>query len=243
VQFVVVELDHDDHHRTRRHARRQQRGLPGRRPEGTGGSLNASGSTFVQPFFSAAFYKYTGLNQALQVNYQGVGSGAGITAFQSGTVAFAASDVPMAAADLAKMPANSGPVVQVPDILGGVAVAYNLPGVSTRIKLDGPTLAGIFDGTITTWNASQITALNPGVNLPSHAITPEVRADSSGTTYIFTDYLKSADPTTWTLGTSKTIAWPSSAVQTRRTRAWRRRSSPPRTRSVTSSCRTPSRTR
>ena len=145
-----------------------------------GGSLNASGSTFVQPFFSAAFYKYTGLNQALQVNYQGVGSGAGITAFQSGTVAFAASDVPMAAADLAKMPANSGPVVQVPDILG----------------------------------ASQITALNPGVNLPSHAITPEVRADSSGTTYIFTDYLKSADPTTWTLGTSKTIAWPSSAVQT-----------------------------
>ena len=112
------------------------------------------------------------------------------------------------------MPANSGPVVQVPDILGGVAVAYNLPGVSTRIKLDGPTLAGIFDGTITTWNASQITALNPGVTLPSHAIVPEVRADSSGTTYIFTDYLTSANPTAWTLGASKTIAWPSAAVQT-----------------------------
>jgi len=179
-----------------------------------GGTLNASGSTFVQPFFSAAFYKYTGLNQALQVNYQAVGSGAGITAFQSGTVAFAASDVPMAAADLAKMPANAGPVVQIPDILGGVAVAYNLPGVSARIKLDGPTLAGIFDGSITTWNASQIAALNPGVTLPSHAITPEVRADSSGTTYIFTDYLKSANPTAWTLGTSKTIAWPAAAVQT-----------------------------
>ena len=179
-----------------------------------GGSLNASGSTFVQPFFSAAFYKYTGLNQALQVNYQGVGSGAGITAFQSGTVAFAASDVPMTTSDLAKMPANSGPVIQVPDILGGVAMAYNLPGVSTRIKLDGSTLAGIFDGSITMWNASQITALNPGVTLPSHAITPEVRADSSGTTYIFTDYLQSANPTAWTLGTSKTIAWPSAALQT-----------------------------
>ena len=148
------------------------------------------------------------------MNYQGVGSGAGITAFEAGTVAFAASDVPMGTADLAKVPAASGPVVQVPDILGGVAVAYNLPGVSTRIKLDGPTLAGIFAGTITTWNASQITALNPGVTLPSNAIVPEVRADSSGTTYIFTDYLKSANPTAWTLGTSKTIAWPAAAVQT-----------------------------
>ena len=177
------------------------------------GTLNASGSTFVQPFFTSAFYAYTGKNQGLQVNYQGVGSGAGITAFEAGTVAFAASDVPMGTADLAKVPAASGPVVQVPDILGGVAVAYNLPGVSTRIKLDGPTLAGIFAGTITTWNASQITALNPGVTLPSNAIVPEVRADSSGTTYIFTDYLKAANPTAWTLGTSKTVAWPAAAVQ------------------------------
>jgi phosphate transport system substrate-binding protein len=179
-----------------------------------GGSLEASGSTFVQPFFNAAFYQYTGLNQALKINYQGVGSGAGITAFETGTVAFAASDVPMSASDLAKVPASSGPVLQIPDILGGVTVSYNLPGVSARIKLDGPTLAGIFDGTITTWNAPQITALNPGVNLPSHAITPEVRADSSGTTYIFSNYLQSANPTAWTLGASKTIAWPASAEQT-----------------------------
>jgi phosphate transport system substrate-binding protein len=178
------------------------------------GTLNASGSTFVQPFFTSAFYAYTGKNQGLQVNYQGVGSGAGITAFEAGTVAFAASDVPMSASDLAKVPATSGPVIQVPDILGGVAVAYNVPGVSARLKLDGPTLAGIFDGTITMWNASQITALNPGVTLPSHAIVPEVRADSSGTTYIFTDYLTSANPTAWTLGASKTIAWPAAAVQT-----------------------------
>ena len=178
------------------------------------GSLNAAGSTFVQPFFTSAFYAYTGKNPGLQVNYQGTGSGSGITAFEAGTVAFAASDVPMSASDLAKVPASSGPVVQIPDILGGVSVSYNLPGVSTRLKLDGATLAGIFDGSITTWNASQITALNPGVSLPAHAIVPEVRADSSGTTYIFTDYLASASPTTWKLGTSKTIAWPSSAEQT-----------------------------
>ena len=178
------------------------------------GSLNASGSTFVQPFFTSAFYAYTGKNQGLQVNYQGVGSGAGITAFESGTVAFAASDVPMSASDLAKVPASSGPVVQIPDILGGVSLSYNLPGVTKRIKLDATVLAGIFQGTIKTWNAAPITALNPGVSLPSNAIVPEVRADSSGTTYIFTDYLASAAGSAWTRGTSKTIAWPSVAIQT-----------------------------
>jgi phosphate transport system substrate-binding protein len=178
------------------------------------GTLNASGSTFVQPFFTSAFYAYTGKNQGLQVNYQGVGSGAGITAFEQGSVAFAASDVPMSTADLAKVPASSGPVVQIPDILGGVAMAYNLPGVSARLKLDASTIAGIFGGSITQWNASQITALNPGVTLPAHAIVPEVRADSSGTSYIFSDYLNTAAPTVWTLGASKTPAWPAVATQT-----------------------------
>jgi len=120
----------------------------------------------------------------------------------------------MSSSDLAKMPAGSGPVVQIPDILGGVSLSYNLPGVTKRIKLDATVLAGIFQGTIKTWNAAPITALNPGVSLPSNAIVPEVRADSSGTTYIFTDYLASAAGSAWTLGTSKTIAWPSVAIQT-----------------------------
>ncbi len=178
------------------------------------GSLTAAGSTFVQPFFTKAFYTYTGLNHGLQVNYSGVGSGDGISDFQAGTVDFAASDVPMSSSDLAKMPASSGPVIQIPDILGGVSISYNLPGVTKRLRLDAPTLAGIFDGSIKTWNASQIKALNPGVTLPSNSIVPEVRADSSGTTYIYTDYLATAAPTVWKLGTSKTIAWPSVAIQT-----------------------------
>ena len=178
------------------------------------GAPIAAGSTFVQPFFTKAFYTYTSLNSGLQVNYSGVGSGTGLTDFESGSVDFAASDVPMAASDLAKVPASKGPVIQIPDILGGVSISYNLPGVTKRIKLDAATLAGIFDGTIKTWNASQITALNPGVTLPSNAIVPEVRAASSGTTYIFTDYLAAAAPSVWTLGTNKTIAWPSVAVQT-----------------------------
>jgi phosphate transport system substrate-binding protein len=179
-------------------------------------SIQAAGSTFVQPFFTSAFYAYTGKNSGVQVNYQGVGSGQGITSFEAGTVNFAASDVPMAASDLAKVPASSGPVIQVPDTLGGVTVSYNLPGVTKQLKLTGPTVVGIFEGTITKWNASQIKATNPGVSLPAQAIVPEVRADSSGTTYIFTNYLNSLGgpaATAWTLGVSKTIAWPSSAVQ------------------------------
>jgi phosphate transport system substrate-binding protein len=178
------------------------------------GTLTAAGSTFVQPFFTKAFFTYTAKNQGLQVNYSGVGSGTGISDFQAGSVDFAASDVPMSASDLAKVPASSGPVVQVPDILGGVAVAYNLPGISGHVKLDASTIAGIFQGTIKTWNAAPIAALNPGVKLPTNAIVPEVRADSSGTTYIFTDYVAKAAGTAWTLGTSKTITWPSVAVQT-----------------------------
>ncbi|HEY5097978.1 MAG TPA: phosphate ABC transporter substrate-binding protein PstS, partial [Acidimicrobiales bacterium] len=178
------------------------------------GTIQAAGSTFVQPFFTKAFFTYTGKNQGLQVNYSGVGSGTGITDFQSGSVGFAASDVPMSASDLAKVPASSGTVIQIPDILGGVSISYNLPGVTKRIKLDGPTLAGMMSGSIKNWNASQITALNPGVTLPSNAIVPEVRADSSGTTYIFSDYLSTVAPTVWTLGASKTISWPATAVQT-----------------------------
>ena len=178
------------------------------------GSLTSAGSTFVQPFFTKAFYAYTALNSGLQVNYSGVGSGSGITDFEQGSVDFAASDVPMSSSDLAKMPVGSGTVIQIPDILGGVTVSYDLPGVTTRIKLAATTLAGIFQGTIKTWNASQIKALNPGVTLPSNAIVPEVRADSSGTTYIFTDYLATAAGSAWTLGTSKTIPWPSVAIQT-----------------------------
>jgi phosphate transport system substrate-binding protein len=177
------------------------------------GTLNAAGSTFVQPFFAKAFFQYNTKNAGLQVNYQSVGSGAGIKSFQAGTVNFAASDVPMSSSDLAKMPATAGTVIQVPDTLGGVTVSYNLPDVTKRLKLDPLTLAGIFSGAIKTWNDPQITADNPGVTLPSNAIVPEVRADASGTTYIFSNYLTAAAGTSWALGTSKTIAWPASAVQ------------------------------
>ena len=133
------------------------------------GNLTGAGSTFVAPFFDAAFYQYQSQHSNVTVNYQAVGSGAGIKQFQAGTVDFGATDVPMGSADIQ---AAGGPsaVVQIPDTLGAVAIAYNLPGVS-RLNLDGPTLAGIYLGTIKNWNDPAIAALNPGVSLPAKAIT------------------------------------------------------------------------
>ncbi len=175
--------------------------------------LTGAGSTFVQPVFTKAFYTYSSKNSGVTVNYQAVGSGAGITAFEGGTVNFGASDVPMAAADVAKAPAAYGGVLQVPDTLGGVTLSYNLPGVKTGLKLDAPTIAGIFAGTISKWNDPAITALNPGVSLPSQPITTVHRSDSSGTTYIFTDYLNTVS-TTWAAGPGKgkSVTWPASSV-------------------------------
>lgn len=176
-------------------------------------TIQAAGSTFVQPFVTKAFYAYSGLNSAVQIHYQGVGSGAGITAFQQGAVNFAASDVPMSAADLAKVPASTGPVLQIPDTLGGVAVCYDVPGIPTGLRLSGTVLAQIYAGTLTMWNAPAIAALNPKVTLPAHSIVPIVRADSSGTTYIFTDYLSAVSPLfAASVGVGKTVAWPAVAM-------------------------------
>lgn len=175
--------------------------------------LTGAGSTFVQPVFTKAFFTYTSKNQGVTVNYQSVGSGAGITAFDGNTVNFGASDVPLTQAQVASAPAADGGVVQVPDTLGGISLSYNLPGVKTGLKLDAPTISAIFLGTITTWNDPAIAALNPGVTLPAQPITTVHRSDSSGTSYIFTDYLANVSPT-WAAGpgTGKTVTWPASSV-------------------------------
>jgi phosphate transport system substrate-binding protein len=175
--------------------------------------LTGAGSTFVAPVFTKAFFTYTSKNQGVTVNYQAVGSGAGITAFDGNTVNFGASDVPLSQAQVAAAPAIFGGVVQVPDTLGGVSLSYNLPGVATGLKLDAPTISSIFSGGITTWNDPAIVALNPGVTLPSQPITTVHRSDSSGTTYIFTDYLANVSPA-WAAGpgTGKTVTWPASSV-------------------------------
>jgi phosphate transport system substrate-binding protein len=178
---------------------------------GSGGhrpTLTAAGSTFVAPFFAVAFAKYHQQHPAVSIGYAVVGSGAGITAFSAKQVDFGASDVPMTAAE--QSAARGGRVTQVPVALGGEGVAYNLNlPAGARLHLTGPVLARIFLGQITNWNDPAITALNPGISIPDAPITVVHRSDSSGTTYIFSNYLSTVSPT-WAakVGTSKTPNWP-----------------------------------
>jgi phosphate transport system substrate-binding protein len=121
------------------------------------------------------------------------------------TVDFGASDAPMKDDAMAAAP---GKILHIPIVAGGVAVIYNLPG-SPKLKLDGDTLANIFLGNITKWNDAKIAALNPGISLPDTAIVPVHRADGSGTSFIFTDYLSSVNPA-WadSVGKGASVKWP-----------------------------------
>jgi phosphate transport system substrate-binding protein len=179
---------------------------PGATDVGTG-SLTGAGATFPAPYYQKAFYDYSAKYPQVTVNYQPVGSGAGIQQFIKQTVDFGASDVPMASADITTA---GGPdtLTQIPTTLGVISIAFNITGVST-LKLDADTLSGIFLGQIKTWNDPKLTALNSGTSLPSKAITVVHRSDGSGTTYHFTDYLSKVSPD-WKskAGTSKSVSWP-----------------------------------
>lgn len=170
----------------------------------TSATISGAGSTFAAPVYQQWGSGISGLT----VNYNPVGSGAGITALESKTVDFGASDPPLKPADFATLE-KVGPVQQIPMFLGAITVSYNLPGVQTGLKLDGPTIAEIFLGKIKTWNDAAIKALNPGVSLPSTAITVIHRSDSSGTTSGFTGFLASVDPE-WKskVGEGKDVQWP-----------------------------------
>ncbi|TAN33324.1 phosphate ABC transporter substrate-binding protein PstS [bacterium] len=171
------------------------------------GALTGAGATFPAPFYQKAFFDYSAKYPQVTVNYQPVGSGAGIQQFIKQTVDFGASDVPMGSADITSA---GGPdtLVQVPTTLGVIAIAYNLNGVA-KLRLDGPTLANIYLGHITRWNDPALAALNPGVTLPARAITVVHRSDGSGTTFIYTDYLsKVSDEWKSQVGNAKSVKWP-----------------------------------
>jgi len=174
-------------------------------------TLNGAGANSIDPFFERVFYDYHQANSKTTVNYSPAGSSVGVKDIQQGTVDFGDTEIPMSASDLAKA---AGPVLQVPVDLGGVAISYNLPGGPKALKLDGPTLAGIFDGTITKWNAPEIAALNSGVTLPSTSIVAVHRADSSGPGWDLDAYLIKNSPDwvakTGTSTPSKT--WPQASV-------------------------------
>jgi phosphate transport system substrate-binding protein len=172
---------------------------------GGSASINGAGSTLAAPIYQQWGSTLSG--QGLTVNYQGTGSGAGIAQLQAGTVDFAGSDPPMKPSEIA---AAKGPVAQFPIAFGAIEVVYNLSGVKSGMKLDGKTIADIFQGKVKTWSDPEIKALNPGLSLPSTSITVVHRSDSSGTTKGFTTFLSDYSPA-WTAVAGKPdkiVKWP-----------------------------------
>ncbi|MDQ6825818.1 MAG: phosphate ABC transporter substrate-binding protein PstS [Candidatus Eremiobacteraeota bacterium] len=168
--------------------------------------LTGAGSTFIYPFFSRAFYEYNKKHGDVAINYQSIGSGGGIQQFTEKTVDFGASDVPMNADELKRA---GDPVIQIPVALGGITLAYNIPGVSNGLHLTRQLLVDIFLGKITKWNDRRIIKLNASSHLPDLPIVVVHRSDGSGTTYIFTDFLSSVSGE-WKskVGTAKSVQWP-----------------------------------
>jgi phosphate transport system substrate-binding protein len=148
--------------------------------------LNAAGATFPYPIYSKWFDVYHQKNGDVQINYQSIGSGGGIRQLQAGTVDFGASDGPMSDEQLSQ---SKFKILHFPTVLGAVIPIYNVPGVTGDLNFTQKALAGIYLGTITKWNDPEIAKANSGVKLPASDIVVVHRADGSGTTYIFTDFL------------------------------------------------------
>jgi phosphate transport system substrate-binding protein len=176
---------------------------------GGGGSatLNGAGSTFAAPIYQEVGSRLKG--QGVTVNYQPVGSGAGVSQFTSGTSDFAGSDPALKPAEAQAASKQGGPPVQIPFAFGAITVSYNLPGVQKGLKLDGQTVANLYLGKITSWNDPAIAKQNPGVKLPSTKVTIVHRSDSSGTTKGFAQFLADYSPA-WKSGpgVDKTVKWP-----------------------------------
>jgi phosphate transport system substrate-binding protein len=169
----------------------------------TAAPVTGAGSTFVYPVLArwAADFKKAGGDD---VNYQSIGSGAGIAQIKAGTVDFGATDKPLASEELA----GAG-LAQFPVVIGGVVPVINIPGAHPgQVKMSGPVLAAIYAGDIKSWNDPRITKLNPGLHFPAKAITPIHRSDGSGTTFNFTHYLSQVSPG-WKsrFGEGTTVSW------------------------------------
>jgi len=177
-------------------------------PAATGTGSATSGSTFQTPFQEQAIQNFKSVQSGMTVNYGGGGSGKGRTDLASGVVNFAGSDSPVPSKEASNFAGKT--VLYFPVVIGPITLSYNLSGVS-NLKLDATTIANIFQAKIKTWNDPAIKALNSGVTLPSTPITIAVRSDSSGTTQNFSLFLDTAVPSVWTLGSSSTISWPSTA--------------------------------
>jgi phosphate transport system substrate-binding protein len=167
--------------------------------------LSGAGATFPAPLYQRWSVEYHAKNPDVQVNYQSVGSGAGVKNFIQGVVDFGASDAAMSDEEMAKSPRGA---VLVPATAGSVVLAYNLPGVAD-LKLSREVLAGIFLGTVTRWNDAAIAANNPGVALPDQPINVAYRSDGSGTTFVFTQHVAAVSPEfDEKIGADKSVTFP-----------------------------------
>ena len=165
--------------------------------------ITGAGSTFAAPIYGK--WAEAAGSTGIKLNYQAIGSGAGINQINNRTVDFGASDMPVAADQL-----SGHKLLQFPTVIGGVVPIVNIPGIDpNKLKLTGELLADIYLGKITKWNDPKIVAVNAGLKLPNLAIAPVYRADGSGTTFVFTDYLSMRSPD-WksTVGSSTSVKWP-----------------------------------
>jgi phosphate transport system substrate-binding protein len=178
-------------------------------PAGAARELTGAGSTFVFPLFSKLVDQYQ-KQCGVKINYQSVGSGAGIQQITARTVDFGASDGIMTEKQEADATAAGGPILHIPVTMGPVAVVVNLPGIQkNQLKLSGDVLADIYLKNIKKWNDDRIKALNPGVSLPNADITVAHRSDGSGTTFIFTNYLgKVSSEWQSKVGNATSVNWP-----------------------------------
>ena len=172
--------------------------------------INGAGATFPNPMYSKWFDEYHAKNPNIQINYQSLGSGAGIKQVTEGTVDFGASDGPMNDDQLKAFNDKHGfGILHFPTVLGAAVPTYNIPGVTGELNFTPEALAGIFMGHISKWNDPAIASVNKGVNLPANDIVVVHRSDGSGTTYIWTDYLsKVNDGWKARVGKGTSVNWP-----------------------------------
>jgi phosphate transport system substrate-binding protein len=180
---------------------------------GSSGRLNGGGSSFVNPMMQewASLYEK---EKGIRVNYQSIGSGAGIGKMTSQEFDFGCTDAPMNEEQLAKAKAQGGEVIHIPLVMGAVVPAYNLPELQKPLRFSGPVLADIYLGKIKKWNDPALAKLNPGVALPDRDISVTFRAETSGTTYIWVDFLAKVSPE-WKekVGVGTSVQWPAGGGQ------------------------------
>ena len=176
--------------------------------------LRGGGSSFAAPLFQSWIDEFRKLQPGVAVEYDSIGSGEGISRFITGSLDFGGTDAPLSEAQIAQV---EGGALQLPTAGGMIAICYNLPGFAGELRLPREVYAGIFDGTITSWNDERIAAANPALDLPKRTIAVVTRRDGSGTTFAFTNHLQAIDAT-WReqkRGAGTLVDWPGRAMTAR----------------------------